>query len=292
MTYQIIIHGGANNLIEEDAIRKQHCEEIADKIEQLIKKGKNALDACEEGVKMLEDDPIFNAGTGAYVQIDGKCRMDACIMDSNLKLGSVIQVSNVKNPISIARILLEDDVHSTLAGHGASLLAQERGFKLQNNVTEDRLMIHLRNMRKLKNEISYKNLTDLYKSQHGGKLGTVGCVIRDKNGYIAAGTSTGGLETCFPGRVGDTPLVGCGNYTNKYVGVSCTGIGEKIMRVTLARNVAFHVEEGMNLKNALKRSIQELEKIEGVGGIIAISHKGEIEYDFNTRVMSYATRKG
>jgi beta-aspartyl-peptidase (threonine type) len=292
MSYQVIVHGGANDLVHEDRERKEHCEAIVRNLEQMLKEGKDALDVCEAGVKMLEDNPLFNAGTGGYLQTDGKCRLDACIMDSNLRLGSVIQIENIKNPVSIARKLLEKEVHSTLAAEGALIFAQEEGFPVRSVVTEKQVQVYLENMKYLKGDISYNTLERFYKDPKREKLGTVGCVVRDQEGYIVAGTSTGGLKTCFPCRVGDSPLIGCGNYANEYAGISCTGVGEKIMRVTLARTVAYGIEQGLSLKESLEKGMKDLEKLKGDGGIIAISCKGEVEYIFNTKVMSYAFRKG
>lgn len=292
MTYQLIVHGGANNLVSEDFDRRKKCEKIADSLEKMLIKGGNALDVCEHGIKLLEDDIAFNAGTGAYLQIDGKCRLDACLMDSDLRLGSVIQIENIKNPISVARKLLERNVHSSLCGEGAIRFAQEQGIPLYSGIIEKQSKVFLENLKNIKNDISYESLERFYAQKRAEKLGTVGCVVRDANGYIVAGTSTGGLKTCFSGRVGDTPMVGCGNYANKYVGVSCTGVGEKIMRVTLARTVAFGVQNGLSLKEALQSSMNELESIDGAGGIIAISHTGEVDFVFNTKVMSYALRSG
>jgi beta-aspartyl-peptidase (threonine type) len=290
MTYQIIVHGGANDLVTEDIERKEHCEAIVDRLEEMMKNGASALDVCEAGVMMLEDDEMFNSGTGAYLQTDGKCRMDASIMDSELRAGAVIQIENVKNPISVARKLLDKKIHSVLSGAGAHQFALEQGFASHNGATPKQIDIYKQNLAELENDISYSALENFYNSPKREKLGTVGCVVRDSNGLIAAGTSTGGLRTCFPGRVGDSPLIGCGNYANELVGVSCTGVGEKIMRVTLARTVSFYVEQGLSLQAALEQAMGQLEKIKGDGGIIAISKTGEIGYVFNTKVMSFAQR--
>lgn len=289
MSYQIIVHGGANDLVSEEQNRKELCNEIVKKIANFLDSGKSALDACEYGIKLLEDDITFNAGVGSYLQLDGTPRMDACIMDSNLRLGSVIQIENIKNPISVARKLLERNLHSTLSGQGALLFAKEHGFNTYNTSTEKQLLNYRETINKLNNDISYDNVIKSYEICSSDKLGTVGCVVRDSTGTIVAGTSTGGLKVCYMGRVGDSPLVGAGIYANKFAGVSCTGIGEKIMRITLARSISFYKESGMSLKDAVKKGIKELGEINGVGGVIAISNSGEIVADFNTKTMSWAS---
>jgi beta-aspartyl-peptidase (threonine type) len=291
MSYQIIIHGGANDLLSEADKRKAQCESIVNQIEEVLKNGGNALDACEAGIKLLENDPTFNAGTGSYLQLDGKPRMDASIMDSNLNLGAVIQITNVKHPISVARKLLEKKLHSTLSAEGALLFAKEQGFETFNPAIPKQIKSYQENIEKLKGNISYDNIVTDYEVCTSDKLGTVGCVVRDDSGLIVAGTSTGGLRVCYPGRVGDSPLVGAGMYANKFAGVSCTGIGEKIMRLTLARNITFYKEQGLTLDEACDKAINELTAINGDGGVIAISKDGEITAKFNTKTMSWASRK-
>ncbi|QQS58672.1 isoaspartyl peptidase/L-asparaginase [Candidatus Peregrinibacteria bacterium] len=292
MSYQIILHGGANDLTEEKGIRQEACERIADEAEKMLKENASTLDVCEKTVCLLENNPLFNAGTGSYLQIDGKPRMDACLMTSKLQLGAVIQITDVQNPISVARKLLELDFHSTLSGEGASRFAAEYGFLPKSVITENQNANFLSAQKKLKGDISYKNLIQSFHLSGADKLGTVGCVVRDTNGLIVAGTSTGGLKVCFPGRVGDSPLVGAGNYANSFCGVSCTGIGEKIMRLSLARLVSFFIENKETVQNACQKAITQLGEIQGDGGVIAISHFGEIGFSFNTKTMSSAHREG
>lgn len=290
MTYQIIIHGGANALVHETDERNAECARIVDAVSAELGKGMGAVDACVMAVSLLEDTPIFNAGTGSYLQLDGISRMDACLMASDLRLGAVIQIPSVKNPIQVARKLLDRPMHCTLAGEGASQFAAEMGFPLTNTVTKKQTEVLLTAVEKLEGNIGYDYVLNNYEKTSRNKLGTVGCVVRDDTGLIVAGTSTGGLEVCYKGRVGDTPLVGCGNYANTFAGVSCTGIGEKIMRLSLARLVTFYCESGDDAPTACKKAMEQMANIEGMGGIIAIDGKGNIGAEFNTKTMSFARK--
>ena len=287
MSFQIIIHGGANEIVGETDTRNQHCKEIINDVADNLRNGANALDACEKAVNLLEDTPIFNAGTGSYIQTDGEIRMDAAIMTSMLELGCVLQISDTKNPISVARKILEDPLHATLSGEGANQFAQELGHTRHDLKSDEKIRIHKEILASLDNDYSYKN-TSAIKTSLGHSLGTVGCVVRDNDGLIVAGTSTGGLNICYPGRVGDAGQPGNGTYANQFAGVSCTGIGEKIMRIGMARIIALYVELGTELDKACDMAMNKLGEIGGRGGIIAISHTGEIAYKYNSKTLSVA----
>jgi L-asparaginase / beta-aspartyl-peptidase len=287
MSYQIIVHGGAYDNDSDFALRKRICSNIVATLEKDLSRGAAALDICERAINMLEDDPLFDAGTGSYIQTDGEIRMDASLMTSEMELGCVLQISNVKNPISIARKILENPLHCTLSGEGANQFAEEMGFARYDPKTPETREIHANIVSSLAGDRSYGNITAKY-GPHSPSLGTVGCVVRDRKGKIAAGTSTGGRQVCYQGRVGDSGQPGNGTYADRYAAISCTGIGEKIMRVGMARIIALYVEQGDTLDNACEKAMNKLAVIDGRGGVIAISHKGEVAYKFNTRTMDFA----
>lgn len=292
--WQLILHGGATDRgapgrAEE---RASICGDIAEAIALDLKQGAKALDACEKAVNMLEDDPHFNAGLGSYLQTDGRIRMDASIMTSELELGCVLQISGVRNPISVARKLLENPMHCTLSGEGADRFAAEHGFAIEDLRTPKRIASHEEVMQALGADLNYANVARVYAEREVGSLGTVGCVARDAQGTIAAGTSTGGRSIAWPGRVGDSGEVGNGTYADRYAGISCTGIGESIMRIGVARIIALYVESGSDLRTACDKALQKLAGIGGRGGVIAISHAGEIVHAFNTRGMDFAVLEG
>ncbi|MDH5597278.1 MAG: isoaspartyl peptidase/L-asparaginase [Candidatus Peregrinibacteria bacterium] len=292
--FQIILHGGANQLVNEAELRDRQCQSILAKLVAYAESAQvSALDICEYAVRALEDDIAFNAGTGSYLQMDGNVRMDASLMDSDLRLGAVMQIEKIRNPISVARALLEKPMHCTLAGGGANRFAAELGAEVSELKIEKQEKTYTTLLSEIEGNLSYKSLLVAKRMPPESKLGTVGCVVRDKrSGLMAAGTSTGGLKVCYPGRVGDSGMVGAGNYANEYAAISCTGIGEKIMRISLARLVSFYVEEGLSLKAACDKAMAKLELIEGQAGLIAISHKGELAYAYNTKTMSFAIHDG
>ena len=287
MAYQIIVHGGAYDSDSDFALRKRVCGDIVAALVKDLSQGAAALDICERAINMLEDDPLFDAGTGSYLQTDGEIRMDASLMTSDLDLGCVLQISNVKNPISVARKILENPLHCTLSGAGANQFAREMSFASHDPRTPETRALHDKIIRKLDGDFSYANIAAHYRPRPPS-MNTVGCVVRDCHGMIVAGTSTGGREVCYQGRVGDSGQPGNGTYADLHAGVSCTGIGEMIMRIGMARIVALYVELGDSLDSACDKAMTKLAAIGGRGGVIAISHKGEIVHMHNTRTMDFA----
>jgi beta-aspartyl-peptidase (threonine type) len=287
VSYQIIVHGGAYDNDSDVALRKRVCGDIIAALEQDLSRGAAALDICERAINMLEDDPLFDAGTGSYIQTDGEIRMDASLMTSDLDLGCVLQISHIKNPISVARKILENPLHCTLSGEGANQFAREMGFASHDPKTPETRALHDKIVRKLNRDFSYTNIAAHY-GPHAPSMSTVGCVVRDRHGMIVAGTSTGGRAVCYQGRVGDSGQPGNGTYADRHAGISCTGVGEMIMRIAMARIVALYVELGDSLDSACQKAMTKLAAIGGRGGVIAISHKGEIVHKHNTRTMDFA----
>ena len=263
----IIVHGGAGP-VKDDSLsaRLQGCRDAALAGWKILEQGGSSVDAVEGAVVILEDNPLFNAGTGSTLNKLGKVETDAAIMDgSMLRAGAVAAVSGVKNPIRLARRVMEDQRHVMLAGEGAILFAREIGFP---EYPADALIVESERRH--------------WESKHG----TVGCVALDVAGKLSVATSTGGIFNKLPGRVGDSPLIGCGTYADDYGAVSCTGHGEAIIRIVLAKSAADLLKVGEDPQAAARQAVDLLEtKTGSTGGLILIDRRGRIGYARNTSHM-------
>lgn len=263
----IIVHGGAGP-IKDDSLRArlEGCEAAASAGWKILQGGGSSLDAVEAAVVVLEDNPLFNAGTGSTLNSLGKIEMDAGIMEGSLlRAGAVAAVSGIKNPIQLARRVMEDSPHIMLAGEGALMFARQIGFP---ECAPEALVVDAETKR--------------WEHAHG----TVGCVAFDANGKLAAATSTGGIFNKLPGRVGDSPLIGCGTYANQYGAVSCTGQGEAILRVVMARDATQLLQDGIDPVAAARMAVDTLQELTGsTAGIILIDRYGKIGYARNTTHM-------
>lgn len=285
---RIACHGGAGPrgecFDEKNAVVRRATELGM----ELLRDGGGATDAVVAAVSYMEDDPLLNAGTGSYVQLDGQVRMDASVMDDELNVGVVIGIQDVRNPIRVALRLQELSIHSVLSGELATQFARAEGFSPYDPRTDERLALWL----ELRRKYARFSRLDLIREMRDAvrreeTLGTVGCVAHDEQGHLAAGTSTGGLKLDLPGRVGDVPLIGCGTYANSYAAVSCTGIGEFIIKVCLAKTVADYVRDGLPAEDAARLGLQELTGVGGAAGLICIDHEGRIARTFSTEGMTY-----
>jgi len=265
----IIVHGGAGPIKDDSlAARLEGCKAAALAGWAILQQGGAALDAVEAAVVGLEDNPLFNAGTGSTLNSLGKIEMDAAIMEGHsLRAGAVAAVSGVKNPINLARRVLEDGRYILLAGEGALLFARQIGF---SECTPESLIVESEKKR--------------WQSKHG----TVGAVAFDSAGRLAVATSTGGIFNKLPGRVGDSPLIGCGTYADGYGAASCTGQGEAIIRLVLAKRAVdfLHEVDNGEAQTAARMAIADLEeRLQSTGGIILIDRLGNIGYARNTSHM-------
>jgi L-asparaginase / beta-aspartyl-peptidase len=263
----IIVHGGAGRIkYEELPQRLRGCKEAALAGWQIIKQGGSALDAAEAAVVVLEDNPLFNAGTGSTLNSLGEVEMDAAIMEGEtLSVGAVAAVQGIKNPVKLARRVMEDGRHVLLVGESARLFARQIGFA---ECSPDALIVEAERKR--------------WEEKHG----TVGCVALDNGGRIAVGTSTGGIFNKLPGRVGDSALPGCGTYADEYAGISCTGHGEAIIRVCMAKSAVEFVKRGADPRSAADQALILLaKKTAGTAGLIIIDRQGRIGYARNTPCM-------
>ncbi len=263
----IIVHGGAGRIRDDELpLRLDGCRAAALRGWKVLQQGSPALDAAEAAVAALEDNPLFNAGTGSTLNARGRVEMDAAIMDGNtLCAGSVAAVQGVKNPIRLARRVMEDGRHVMLVGDGALAFARQIGFP---QCDPEALIVPAERER--------------WKEKHG----TVGCVAFDRSGHIAVATSTGGIFNKLPGRVGDSPLPGCGTYADDAGGVSCTGNGEAIMRLVMGKSAIEFLKISGDPQAAARQAVTLLaQRTGGAGGLIIIDAKGRVGYARNTERM-------
>src|SRR5436190_955128 len=292
----LAIHGGAGTILRTQMTpaleaEYEHGLEAALKVGwEILELGGSSLDAVEATVISLEDFPLFNAGRGSVFTHEGKNEMDAAIMDgSSLKAGAVAFVRNIRNPIKLSRQVMERTEHVLLAGEGAEQFATQIGIETAPDeyfFTEHRWL-------QLQDAIAAGRA----QLDHAvaKPVGTVGAVACDKNGNLAAGTSTGGMTNKKFGRVGDTALIGAGTYADDICAVSCTGHGEYFMLGVTAYDVAARMKyEGLDLKAAAQAAIDYLTSIDGEGGLIAVDHEGNIAMPFNSEGMyrGFATPDG
>src|SRR5690554_6176003 len=296
MKFSIAIHGGAGTLVkgmmttEMESQYKAALENALDAGYVALADGKTAVEAVEIAVKLLEDSPLFNAGKGSVFTADETHEMDASIMDGKtLNAGAVSLITGIKNPISLAKDVMEKSEHVFLAGEGAMAFAKMNGYTQKpDSYFYDQL--------RHDQWVAIKD-TDTFQLDHAAakdsKFGTVGAVACDQQGNIAAATSTGGMTNKRFGRIGDSPMIGAGNYANnKTCAVSCTGSGEYFIRGVVAYNVSALMEyKGYTLQQAADEVINKrILKIGGDGGLIAVNANGDIAMPFNTEGMYRACR--
>lgn len=279
----IITHVGAWNTKEEDV---QNTEKIlAENAAIEGMKEENTEEMTVKAVSFLENAPELDAGTGSILQIDGCCRMDSAIADSERGYAGILQIENIKNPALVAKRLLQYGYHSILSGKGAQAFALEEGLELANVITESRWQQYTEK-RKLIPDPLYRNLATNQKALNEKKLGTVGAVAL-ADGRLTAVSSTGGLAFGYPGRVGDTAIFGAGIFCNKDVAVTCTGEGDKILQMMLALKVWLYYKENQNLQLSTQKAIEELYKdYNAQSGVIALSRRGETAVAFSTSFLA------
>ncbi|KAF6176181.1 hypothetical protein GIB67_023472 [Kingdonia uniflora] len=305
--WAIAVHGGAGvdpNLSQErQELAKQLLTRCLNLGISALRSSLSAIDVVELVVRELETDPIFNSGRGSALTAKGTVEMEASIMDGpKRRCGAVSGVSTVKNPVSLARLVMEKSPHSYLAFSGAEDFAKQQGVEMVDNgyfITEDN--VGMLKLAKEANAIVFDyRMPTVGLETCSAEVGpilmnglsisiyapeTVGCVVVDNEGRCAAATSTGGLMNKMTGRIGDSPLIGAGTYACDICAVSCTGEGEAIIRGTLARDVAAVMEyKGLGLQDAVDFVVKE-RLDEGMAGMIAVSKIGEVAYGFNTTGM-------
>ncbi|KAL0269290.1 UNVERIFIED_CONTAM: hypothetical protein PYX00_007080 [Menopon gallinae] len=285
----ILVHGGAGNISDGAVPAKlEGMKKAVQSGYEALSKGLSSLDAVQAAVKVMEDDPAFNAGKGSVLNLDGEIEMDAIIMEgSTLKVGAVGAVKRVPNPISLARIVLEKSPHVLLVGEGANRFAAEHNvatvpaYRLVTQKAIDALEAFLRN--------EGDSTTEL-----GDNKGTVGAVAIDSKGRVAVATSTGGVTGKAPGRVGDTPIPGSGGYADDKIGaVSTTGQGESIMRACVAHRILMSMKGGKPTQQSTEEALKYMTSTVGnTAGAITLSNKGEIGIYFTSKRMGWAYKIG
>lgn len=279
-SYSLMIHGGSGSLADlkyeaGEAEFRQSITAILEQGRQRLAHGDSALDVVEYCVTLLEDDPLYNAGCGSVLNANGRVEMDAALMSgSDLRAGAVACISQVKNPVALARRVLEQGQNVLLVGNGALEFAKLCDLERR---PEDYFITSVR-IEQLKAAKAAGRITlDHERVTSAEKLGTVGAVARDLSGNLAAATSTGGLVNNHWGRVGDTPIIGAGVFAdNESCGVSATGYGEEFLRTVLARTISLFVQfRGMDVETAAKAGIDYLvQRVQGEGGVIVIDAAG------------------
>jgi len=319
----IAIHGGAGTILRTQmtpVLEKEYRGGLETALRigwNILEKGGSSLDAVEAAVVSLEDFPLFNAGRGSVFTHDGEQEMDASIMDGRrLKAGCVAFVKNIKNPVHLARLVMERTEHVLLAGDGANQFAEQhhvetapdeyfftehRWLQLQEAIAAGRVQLDhagedgdKRTGGEEESEpgsiASASSDNPKSKIQNPKSLGTVGAVACDQSGSLAAATSTGGMTNKKFGRVGDTAIIGAGTYADDTCAVSCTGHGEYFMLASTAHDVAARIKyKGLSLEDAARGAIERLTQINGEGGLIAVDSFGNVTLPFNSDGMYRGT---
>jgi beta-aspartyl-peptidase (threonine type) len=281
----LVMHGGAGTITRASLtpeLETQYRDAMKLALQTgnaVLAKGGTSLDAVEAAIRVLEDSPLFNAGKGAVFTHEGKNELDASIMDGKTrKAGAVAGVTIIRNPISAARAVMDKSKHVMMAGRGAELFATKMGLE----IVDPSYFWTERRWKALQKELLQEAPVE------PKKFGTVGAVALDKDGNLAAGTSTGGTTNKQYGRIGDSPIIGAGTYAdNKTVAVSCTGDGEYFIRLSVARDIAALVEyKQLSVKDAGNEVImKKLKELGGEGGAIILDHNGNFAMPFNSEGM-------
>ena len=292
-----VIHGGAG-VIRRGSLTPEREKEYRAKLEEALlagykalQEGKSSLDAVETAIRIMEDSPLFNAGKGAVFTADGKNELDSSIMDGKtLAAGAAAGLRHVKNPITLARAVMEKSPHVMMTGDGAEKFAKEKGIDLVDEkyfFTQDRWDSLQRILKQEKEKPQEKKVSAIVAEEPYNKFGTVGAIALDKNGNLAAGTSTGGMTNKKYGRVGDAPIIGAGTYANNETcAVSATGWGEYFIRLSVARDISALMEyRALPVQQAADNVISKVGKLGGDGGVIAMDKFGNIGISFNSEGM-------
>jgi len=281
--FAIVIHGGAGTILKEnmsnelETAYKDKMKEALEAGHYILKTNGTSIDAVEVAIKILEDSELFNAGKGSVLSNNEEVEMDASIMTGhNLNAGAISGIKHIKNPISLARKVMEESEHVFLSGEGAEDFAVSKGFK----TVENNSFITERRLNSVRNAKKRDSIQD-------NKFGTVGCVALDKFGNITSGTSTGGMTNKKWNRIGDVPIIGAGTYANNNTcGISSTGWGEYFIRNVVAYDISSQIDYlKININQAAKNTLKKVKDLGGSGGVIGIDNNGNVMMDFNTKGM-------
>ncbi len=303
----IAIHGGAGTILKKNMtpeMEKEYQEKLTEALMtgyHLLQSDKSSLDAIEAVIKIMEDSPLFNAGKGAVFTHEGTNELDASIMDGNtLKAGAVAGLKHIKNPISLARLVMEQSPHVMMVGEGAEAFGKQHGIEIvpQEYFYTERRWKQLQQMleKEKSDSVREKKMNVLPIETDEKKFGTVGCVALDMKGNLSSGTSSGGMTNKRFGRVGDVPIIGAGTYANnRSCAVSATGEGEYFIRSVVAHDIAALMEyQHLSIQKAAEVVIDKVGQLGGTGGVICIDKYGNIAMPFNTEGMyrAYVDKSG
>lgn len=289
-----MVHGGAGTLdnVKDEKTAQHYLDSIHVILEhgrQMLELGGSSLEVAESCASLLEDNPIFNAGCGSVLNENGKVEMDAAIMDGrDLSAGAVASIHNIANPIQLARLVMTESEHVMLIGEGAMRFADHCGME---KTLDDYFLTDERVQQLKEAKLKHKIMLDHDESETDSedqKYGTIGAIVRDEKGNLAAATSTGGVVNKRVGRVGDSPLIGAGVYAdNETCAVSATGFGEDFMRTVIAKTISdFILMKEMDATSATQAGIEYLSrKVKGRGGVIVIDSQGNCSKGFTTKKM-------
>ncbi|KAK9506022.1 hypothetical protein O3M35_008038 [Rhynocoris fuscipes] len=288
----LLVHGGAEEVPDRFVQAKLDGVRAAARAGyKVLLETNNVLDAIEAAICVMEDDEAFNAGKGSVLNIDGEVAMDALITEGkSFDAGAVTLVKNISHPISLARMVMEKTPHTFLGGDGVEEFIEKMGIPRvpQSSLITESALRALENFKKSGGK------PWVSETEPTGDGGTVGCVAVDCNGHVASGTSTGGTNGKYRGRIGDTPIPGSGGYSDDQIGaVSCTGHGESILKFNLAHRILNSMQKGMSAGNATPIICGEMtRKMGNTGGAITVSNTGEVGIGFTTKRMAWAYQKG
>ena len=304
-TYGLVIHGGAGVILRKDltpALEARYRAKLTESLAtgyDTLECGGSSLDAVVAAIKVMEDSPLFNAGHGAVMNAEGVCELDASIMDGGtLDAGAVAGLQHIRNPIALARDVLERTPHIMLIGDGAEVFARQLGYEFVPNAyfQTERRRRQLALARKLERRPAGRPKARptrvTFATVDDSKYGTVGCAALDRHGNLAAGTSTGGMTNKQYGRVGDSPIIGAGTYAkNATCALSATGHGEFFIRSVFGHNVsALMGYKGLSLTDAAAEAMRQMARLGGTGGLVAIDRHGNVAMPFNTPGMYRGSR--
>ena len=270
--FALALHGGAgaSRALNYASVRK-HLRAVVEKARDNLATGASALDVAVAAVVELENSGLYAAGRGGSPNTGGEYELDACVMDGrSRKAGAVAAVRNIVSPVLLARLVMERSAHVMLCGAGAEAFARRHGAAFAAEPD------------------AWFTRAGAGESNFAPTNGTVGCVVRDSAGALASATSTAGVFDKTPGRVGDSPLIGCGGWADDRVAVSCTGQGEIFIRTAAAAQLAFRVGAGITLQAAARQVMADVESLKGEGGFVAIDRHGNIAMPFNAEGMKRA----
>lgn len=282
----IIVHGGAGKIEDKDAHRRG-LRRAAEEAYKILSMGGDSLDCVCEAVRIMEDDPVFNCGTGAVLNIEGEVEMDASVMTSEGKFGACGGIRRVKNPILVAKKIMEEANHLLLAGEGAIKFAREFGFADYDPRTEEQIKRH-QELLKSKESRFFPYIKKFIRHSPTPNNGsTVGACALDKKGRIAVANSTGGIRGKLPGRLGDSAIIGAGSYATSIAGAVATGHGEMIMKLLLTKRVC-ELAENTDIQSALNAVIAEAKRNDCLCGLIGVDRRGNVGYGKTSEDMSWA----